>query len=148
MTAATEGKPGIQHLLHRFVLWRVGWQWYLVALIAVPAFLVLGYLCAPEALAAFHNPFPQFLWVYPLFLILEIFTSGLAEEPGWHGFALPRLQTRYGPLLGTLILGTLWGCWHLPLFLAAWGNGGRWLNIASFIVTTIGSAIMITWVFN
>jgi len=123
MTAATEGKPGVRRLLRHFVLWRVGWQWYLFSLIAVPLFLFLGYLCVPGAIAVLHNPFPQFFWVYPLFLILEILTSGLAEEPGWRGFALPRLQSRYGALLGTLILGVLWGCWHLPLFLTAWGHG-------------------------
>lgn len=148
MTAALEGRPGVHRLLRRFVLWRVGWQWYLFALIGVPVFLFLGYASLPGAGAAFHFPFPQFLWVYPLFLILEIFTSGLAEEPGWRGFALPHLQERYGPLLGTVVLGTLWAGWHLPLFLTAWGHGGSWLSILGFFMTTIGVAIMITWVFN
>ena len=55
-------------------------------------------------------------------LILQMLTTGLAEEPGWRDFATPRLQRRYGPLLGTLILGPLWGAWHLPLFLSDWGG--------------------------
>ena len=148
MTAATEGRPGIGRLLRRFVLWRVGWQWYLFALIGIPVLLFLGYLCAPGAVAVLHNPFPQLVLVYPLLLLLEIFTSGMAEEPGWRGFALPRLQTRYGPLLGTLILGTLWGCWHLPLFLSTWGHGSGWLDVVVFILTTIGTAILLTWMFN
>ena len=148
MTAATDGKLGIRRLLRRFILWRVGWQWYLFNIIVVPVSIFLGYLAIPGALAVLHNPFPQLFVVYPLFLILEIFTSGLAEEPGWRGFALPRLQTRYGALLGTVILGVLWGCWHLPLFLTAWGNGGSWLDAVVFVVTTVGNAIMFTWVFN
>ena len=148
MTAATEGKPGVQRLLRRFVLWRVGWQWYLFALVGIPVLLFLGYLAVPGAVAALHNPFPQLVLVYPLLLIVEILSSGLAEEPGWRGFALPRLQHRYGPLLGTLILGVLWGCWHLPLFLTAWGHGSSWLDIVGFILTTMGTAIMITWMFN
>ncbi len=148
MTATTEGKPGVQNMLRRFVLWRVGWQWYLFTLVGIPVFLFLGYFILPGAVAVFHFPFPQILWVYPLFLILEIFTSALGEEPGWRGFALPRLQTRYGSLLGTLILGVLWGCWHLPLFLTTWGGGAGWLDVGGFLLKTIGTALMITWVFN
>jgi membrane protease YdiL (CAAX protease family) len=41
----------------------------------------------------------------------------LFEEPGWRGFALPRLESRFGPLRASLILGTVWAAWHLPLFL-------------------------------
>ncbi len=148
MTAATEGRPGVGRLLRRFVLWRVGWQWYLFTLVGVPLLTLLGYLAVPGGVAALHNPLPQILLLYPLFLVVEILTSALAEEPGWRGFALPRLQTRYGALLGTLILGTLWGCWHLPLFLTAWGHGATWLDIVVFILTTIGNAILITWAFN
>ena len=149
MTAATDGKAGVQRLLRRFVLWRVGWQWYLVALVGIPMLIFLGYLILPGALAVIHTPFPQILWVFPLLLVVEIFSSGLAEEPGWRGFALPRLQQRNGPLWGTLILGTLWGCWHLPLFLTTWSAAGRSLfDIIGFVLTTIGMAILITWVYN
>ena len=148
MTGATEGKPGIQRLLRRFVLWRVNWFWYLFVLIGVPVILFLGDLSLPGALAILHNPFPQFALFYPIVLIAEILTSGLAEEPGWRGFALPRLQDRYGPLLGTVTLGVLWGGWHLPLFLTSWGHGVNALSIGSFVLFTVASAIVITWVFN
>ena len=79
---------------------------------------------------------------------MEIFTSGLAEEPGWRGFALPRLQQRYGPLLGTIILGLLWGGWHLPLFLTSWALSTNGLEVCEFILSALSIAIVITWVFN
>lgn len=150
MTAATEGKLGVQHLLRRIILWRVGWQWYLFALVGIPVFIFLGYFVLPGSIAVLHNPFPQILLWYPLLLLLEIFTSALGEEPGWRGFALPRLQTRYGALVGTLVLGVLWGCWHLPLFLSTTWTGGSvsWLDVGGFLLKTIGTAIMITWMFN
>ena len=149
MTAATDGKTGVQNLLRRIVLWRVGWQWYLFALVGIPVFLFLGYFVLPGSLAVLHSPFPQIFLVYPLWLLLEIFTSALGEEPGWRGFALPRLQTRYGALVGTLILGILWGCWHLPLFLTSWAGGSvNWLDVGGFLLKAIGTAIMITWMFN
>lgn len=148
MTGATEGKPGIRRLLRRLVLWRVGWQWYLFILIGVPAIIFLGFLTQPGGIAALQNPFPQIVWYFPILLIIEIVTSGLAEEPGWRGFALPRLQSRYGPLGGTLILGLLWGGWHLPLFLTSWTMNAGGLGIGEFILAAISLAIVITWVFN
>jgi membrane protease YdiL (CAAX protease family) len=73
--------------------------------------------------------------------------GALGEEPGWRGFALPRLQSLHGPLLGTLILGALWGLWHLPLFLTPW-NELTLFNVVAYDLTTISLAIMYTWVFN
>jgi membrane protease YdiL (CAAX protease family) len=47
----------------------------------------------------------------------------LFEEPGWRGFALPRLEAQFGPLPAALLLGTIWAAWHLPLFLyPGWSN--------------------------
>jgi uncharacterized protein len=148
MTAITEGKVGVQDLLRRYIRWRVGLQWYLFVLAGIPLLIVLGFFVVPGAFRVVQFPLAQILQLYPMFLLLEIFTSGLGEETGWRGFALPRLQQRYGALWGTLILGVLWACWHLPLFLTAWGNGGGVKNIADFIVMTVATAVIITWVFN
>jgi membrane protease YdiL (CAAX protease family) len=74
------------------------------------------------------------------------------EEPGWRGFALPRLQPLHGPLVGSLILGLLWALWHLPEFLVpAWAKssgGSGFLDIVKFVVIAIAFGIVITWVFN
>src|SRR5919107_4871234 len=122
MTGATEGREGVGRFLRRFGLWRVGLGWYLFVLIGIPAILVLSVIVLPGVLASFEGqglassgislaPLPLLsLFVYVLF------HGPLAEEPGWRGFALPRLQSLHGPLVGTLILGPLWALWHLPLF--------------------------------
>lgn len=77
------------------------------------------------------------------------------EEPGWRGFALPRLQQRSGPLVGTIILGALWPLWHLPLFLfvpgydgAGTGFVGIMIPFVGLIIGFIALAVIITWVFN
>jgi membrane protease YdiL (CAAX protease family) len=78
-----------------------------------------------------------------------IFGGALFEEGGWRGFALPRLQRLHGPFVGTLILGILWACWHLPLFwIMAWGTPPTILNMVLFILIGIFMAIVFTWVFN
>ncbi len=158
MTAVTQGRAGILQLLRRYVLWRVGIPWYLLVLLGVPALLLIAILLLPGALSAFRLPalsfWPTYLIEYLLFVLFET----LGEEPGWRGFALPRLQQRSGPLLGTLLLGVLWGLWHLPLFFIpgttqyamAPGTGfvGHLISSVPFVILFIGLAVIITWVFN
>jgi len=62
--------------------------------------------------AFFHSP-PRTVTA----LVFGQLAVVLGEEPGWRGFALPRLLGRFGPIMGTLILGVAWACWHLPLFI-------------------------------
>src|SRR5215203_3345876 len=135
MTGATEGREGVRRLLRRFVLWRVGLRWYLFALIGLPAILVLGAIVLPGALASFQGLGPTIVTTYLYFFAYIFFIGGgLNEEPGWRGFALPRLQRLHGPLVGSLILGPLWGLWHLPLFwVTFWNTPPTILNIVLFV---------------
>src|SRR5215212_6581306 len=148
MTGATEGRAGIGRLLRRFVLWRVGLGWYLFVLVGIPAILVLSVIVLPGVLGSFQGlatlaPLPLlFLAVYGFFL-----SGPLGEEPGWRGFALPRLQSLHGPLVGSLILGVLWSLWHLPLFFTPW-NTLTTFNIVVFVLATTCLSIIYTWVFN
>jgi membrane protease YdiL (CAAX protease family) len=90
--------------------------------------LTLGALVVPGTVASFE-PLPP-LSVLTSYLILFIYPAliiggPLGEEPGWRGFALPRLQRHYGPLVGTLILSPLWAFWHVPIWLTAWRAAGH-----------------------
>jgi len=156
MTAVTQGRVGIRQLLRRYVLWRVGISWYLLVLPAVPALLLLPYLIQPGAFSAFRLPDLSF-WLTYLIVYLSTLVCGgpLGEEPGWRGFALPRLEQRSGPLAGTLLLGVLWGLWHLPLFLlipgyngAGTGLMGILIPFIAFVIAVVAYAVILTWVFN
>ena len=148
MTGITEGREGVGRFLRRFVLWRVGLGWYLFALVGIPVIAVLSVVVIPGVLGSFQGlgalaPLSLLgVFVYVFFL-----GGALGEEPGWRGFALPRLQSLHGPLLGTLILGPLWALWHLPLFFTPW-NVLTTFNVVVFVLTTTCLAIMYTWVFN
>jgi membrane protease YdiL (CAAX protease family) len=159
MTAVTQGRAGILQLLRRYVLWRVGIPWYLFVLLGVPAPMLLAVLILPGALSAFHLPGLSFWPTYLMwYLTTLVFLGPLGEEPGWRGFALPRLQQRSGPLLGTLLLGVLWACWHLPLFFIpgtsqyAMGSGtsfiGHLIPFVVLLIYIIAFTCVITWVFN
>jgi uncharacterized protein len=150
MTGATEGKEGIRRFLRRLVLWRVGFRWYLFALVGLPVILVLGAIVLPGALASFEGLSLTLLTGYLYFFAYVFFIGGgLNEEPGWRGFALPRLQRRHGPLVGSLILGPLWGLWHLPMFwVSFWNTPPTILNIVLFVFSITCVTIIFTWFFN
>jgi membrane protease YdiL (CAAX protease family) len=66
----------------------------------------------------------------------------LFEEPGWRGFALPRLEARFGPLLGSMLLALIWAGWHLPLFwYPGWSSAPLWI----YVLLIIGSTFLLTY---
>jgi membrane protease YdiL (CAAX protease family) len=69
----------------------------------------------------------------------------LFEEPGWRGFALPHLESRYGPLVGTLILGLVWSSWHVPFF---WYPGWNSIPIWNYFLIVTAFAVMLSWATN
>jgi membrane protease YdiL (CAAX protease family) len=155
MTAIIDGRTGLRHLLRRVVFWRVSLRWYLVALLGIPLVILLATLALPGALASFQPMSPvRWLVTYGVvFVITGIAGGPLFEEPGWRGFALPRLQAQLGPLGGTLLLGVLWGVWHLPQYylVPAWAeeNGGRSLaSVGTFLLIVLALAPLMTWLFN
>ncbi|GAB3464110.1 type II CAAX endopeptidase family protein [Streptomonospora sediminis] len=148
VTAVAEGRSGLRTWRARLIHWRTGVRWYGFAVIAIPATLVLSVLLLPGAAAELRLPSATVLMTYAAVVVVQFCTSALAEEPGWRDFALPRLQDRHGPVLGTVVLGLCWAGWHLPLFLTTWGDGAGLLGIAVFIVFCVALSLVITWVFN
>ena len=117
----------------------------------------MPYLVVPRGSAAFHAILaPAFFASYlTTYIVYFIIGGPLGEEPGWRGFALPRLQWQYGPLVGTLILGVLWSLWHLPLMILIPGyNGsgtgfiGILIPFLEFLIEIVALTVIITWVFN
>src|SRR5215208_7451006 len=151
MAGITEGRAGIGRLLRRMVLWRVGIRWYLFALIGIPVIFVLSAIVLQlGALASFQGLSSTMALGYLLtFAPMFLLGGPLGEEPGWRGFALPRLQSLHGPLLGSLILAPLWALWHLPLFFIPSGDSPlTMLNLGLFLISITFSTIIYTWVFN
>lgn len=145
--AITGGWPAVKDILLRLIRWRVHPIWYVVALgitgllslIAIGIYLVIGGTNQIGVLLTSQDLLPA--------LLFQIFFFLLTEETAWRGFALPRLQASYSALNASLILGVLWGFWHLPLFLIP-GSFQSTLPLAGFLLATIAMTIITTWVFN
>ena len=155
MTAVTEGGVGIRRWLRRIVRWRVGFRWYLFTLVGLPVVMVLGTIVRPGALESFQTLAPLSVLPYlSAFVFMVLIGGPLFEEPGWSGFAQPRLQRLHGPLVGGLILGSLWALWHLPGFLIPSEAltdippRGTVLDFVVFALALIGLRLIIMWVFN
>lgn len=147
VTGLTEGRPGLRTWVRRMAKWNVNWRWYVIVIVSVPAALVL----ASTVLGARGPALPSamILTAYLPGLVFQVITTGLAEEPGWREFAMPRLQRRHGPVRATLIVGPLWGLWHMPLYVTDWGGDDLTWNIpVEFVATTIAFSFVMTWVFN
>ncbi|QJU55137.1 type II CAAX endopeptidase family protein [Herbiconiux sp. KACC 21604] len=148
ITAVVGGRQGLRAWGARLWRWRVAPRWYAITLLGVPAAMLLtglvfsgGRIEAPSAAA---------LLAFVPVLLFQMITTGLAEEPGWRDFALPRLQGRYTPLRAAFVLGPLWALWHAPLFLTEWGGflEASWVRPAAFFVFCVAFNVVMSWVFN
>jgi membrane protease YdiL (CAAX protease family) len=143
VTAVVGGRAGVRDWLGRLARWRVGPQWYLVAL-GLPILLRLVAM-GLTVLSGAPAPTLAQLSVWPGLVgpefVLGLLFLGLAEEPGFRGFALPRLLEGRSALAASLILGVLHAVWHLPLFV----TGGEPLAIVPIIVS---GAVLFTWLYN
>jgi membrane protease YdiL (CAAX protease family) len=137
-TGIADGRQGIKSLFKRILIWRVSWKAYMFA-ISVPfllAFLPLILFAGMGGVPPRIENLVRVPQLLPLFLG-ALFVSGLSEEPGWRGFALPRLRQRYGRIMASLFIGLLWGIWHLPLFAL-----GAQIPVASMVGFVLVTAII------
>ena len=115
MTGLISGRVGLRDLLARLLRWRVGIRWYAAALVTAPlvqAAVLYGLaLHSPVFLPAVTTTADRATLLLSGIVVGLI--GGLVEELGWTGFAIPRWRQRHGVLTTGLIVGVLWGAWHL-----------------------------------
>lgn len=139
-----DGAQGLRRLLLRLTLWRcpVGWYLYLVA--GIPLLMY----CGVALKGTFGDePFPFSPWVEVFPALAAALLIGPIEEFGWRGVALPLLQQRYAPLWAGLILGVIWGVWHVPAFLLGGTPQSAW-SFGPYFVATVAVCVIITPLFN
>lgn len=144
--AVSEGRHTLRPFFARYIQWRAGILWWLIVLfgVLVSVTLVATIVVGAQVLTEFAAHFGLALLTYLISLVAGIILGPLWEEPGWRGFALPRLQANYGPVLGTLVLGVLWALWHIPGYFGGWLSGSP----LALLVSSVAFSIIMSWVYN
>jgi membrane protease YdiL (CAAX protease family) len=137
------GWKQVKILLRGFLKWKVGLKWYFAAFLIMIAPLIFAGMYLLFGGTA-PGPVPGLTFPLILFYLLITLLSGpLSEEAGWRGFALPKLESRFNALNSSLILGLIWGCWHIPLYFVE-----SRIPFYIFIFLNLVISILITWGYN
>lgn len=132
----------------RCLNWRVSWRWFLFAFLAPPVVMV-GALALNLALGGMLPLFPA-AGNIPLAAVnfgLVLLVGGpLGEEFGWRGYLMPALAARLNWCLASLVIGMVWGCWHLPLFFLA-GTAQAQMPLPVFMLNIMAGSVLFGWLY-
>ena len=127
---------------------------YLVLALALPLLihLIAHYLALAVGLDVAKTLFPTEISVAPIVLaipyfILMLVLGGGQEEFGWRGYAQEPLQEKIGVIPASLVIGLIWGIWHLPLWFMA-GDLHSAYSFLAFVMMTTSISIMYAWLYN
>jgi len=146
LTVVTEGRAGLRDLQKRLSAWRVDKWWYIAAVLIPP----VGILLTLFTLTTFKSDdfTPGFFLIGFLFGL----PAGILEEIGWMGYAFPKMRLKFGSFNAAILLGILWGFWHLPVidFLGTATPHGYyfWNFFGAFIAVLAAIRIIIVWIYS
>jgi len=158
MTYRTLDKAGRADFWRRIIGFRrIRAWWYAVILLLFPTMMALTFFIESmlggevPSLEGARETLTQPLSLL-VFIITMLIGGPLAEELGWRGFALDRLQTNWTALRASLVLGIIHAAWHLPLFFAR-GTSQELMGFATdlfwlWVIQVVAGTIFFTWVYN
>jgi CAAX protease family protein len=147
LTRIVEGRGSLRPLFSQVIRWRVNPGWYAIALFLTPLvtaaalalFIALGGSVPASSIVAIAGT-----------ALGGAILAPLGEELGWRGFALPRMQAQRTAFGASIVLGLLWGIWHVPRWI--WGTtASPTLLIPALVLqvlTIMAFSVLLTWVFN
>ncbi len=143
----SEGKEGLKTFGKRLIKFKVKYYWYLLVF-----FMPIVVYSIPIMInLIFGNPynlsyFDVSLWGIDFSVIItNILFAGLAEEPGWRGFAVPKMNEKYRPIVSGIVIGVIWAVWHLLQYV----YGGRpWETFPQFIFTVTIISCIYVWIYQ
>ncbi|WP_158294464.1 MULTISPECIES: CPBP family intramembrane glutamic endopeptidase [Halorubrum] len=123
---------------------RAGIHWYLIGIaimmLGTEAETIVAALSGADV-AVPYAPAGQYLLTFAV----TLFLAGALEELGWRGFLQPRLQQRFSALRASVVIGVVWGLWHVPMILT--GTGG-FTVFWEYMLNIIAMSVILGWLYN
>jgi membrane protease YdiL (CAAX protease family) len=149
VTGFSEGKAGVKALWKRFWNRNMSLMWLFAILFFGDAFRLIANLIARavdgQTYPIIDSSTP--LWISIPALVAAFIYSGVAEEFGWRGYALPRFQARWNALTSSIVLGIIWLSWHIPFFFTP-GVPLYQRNFWQWAPWVLMLSVIYTWFFN
>ena len=153
LVARDGGREGIKSFFGRALDFHIK-PVYLVLALVLPLVihLIAHYLALALGLDVAQTLFPSEISVSPVILAIPYFflmlvIGGGQEEFGWRGYAQEPLQEKIGVIPASLVIGVIWGFWHLPLWFMA-GDLHSAYSFLAFVMMTTSISLMYTWLYN
>ncbi len=155
LSSVLSKNAGARELMVSITHWRINPLWYAIALFTLPVIYILTIIInliitgQPISLLT-----AQIMAISPISLILMffftlLFSTAVAEEPGWRGFLLPMLQSRYSPLIASIVICFVWEPWHIGASITGLYPFDLWnIFINRILPTALGGVILYTWLYN
>ena len=140
---------GLRDWARRCLNWRVGWRWFVLAFLAPPAVMV----CALAIDAALGGELPawpasgQIPLAIANFGFVLLIGGPLGEEFGWRGYLMPAITAKLNWRAASLVIGVVWGVWHLPLFYMA-DTAQSQMAIPVFMLNILAGSVLFGWLFE
>lgn len=143
------GRTAVRRLLGRVLDTAFGKRWYLASLLLFPTITLLALVAAIATGETTTFPWAGQPIVLPIAFVYILLLGGpLQEEFGWRGYALEPLQERIGSLGAGVLLGIVWGLWHLPWFYLPSMTIYYQRPFIGFLVSITLLSVAMTWVYD
>jgi membrane protease YdiL (CAAX protease family) len=146
VTGFYEGKKGLKQYTESLVKFKVKCYWYLLVFL-LPIFVYIVPVAVNLLLGnpPNHDYFNTGLWGITFATVISnILYAALAEEPGWRGYALPKLNQHFKPIISAVIIGVIWAFWHLLFYIF----GSRdWATLPQFVFTVTVISCIYMWIY-
>jgi uncharacterized protein len=148
IVGAFSGSLGFRRWLAHCLNRNVGWRWFALAFLMPPLVMMValvvhillgGAILAP--IAAAHIPL-----AIANFGLVSLVGGPLGEEFGWRGYAMSALLAQTTWRIASLLLGLVWGLWHLPLFFMG-GTAQSQMPIFVFMLNILAGSVLFGWLF-
>jgi membrane protease YdiL (CAAX protease family) len=145
LAAGYAGRTAFASLVHRVIEAPSSVRLYVFAVLYTPAVKLSAAVLHRIALGAWP-PFGSTPWYVMIAAVLLSTPAQAGEEIGWRGYALPRLAERFGLGRASLVLGVIWGLWHLPFFYIA-GVDKTGQSLPVYVAGTTALSVAIAWLY-